>query len=87
MRHLFFVTRLAPVVSEAIADRGRFSVAQGQLETQFVQWLHTDPYWTMLFDSLSDQPALKRMRGKKARLERHSVDTNEEGGYSSHERL
>ena len=54
------------------ACRGqRFSVLQGQLEPQCLQWLQADPYWEVLIDALSDQPASRKMRVSTASVERH----------------
>ena len=83
MDHPFFATKLAPIVSSVAAGRGCFSVMQGELEPQLVQWLRTDPYWTDIVSNmnmLKDQaPFKKRKRGIAA-----SVDWTrifEEGGY------
>ncbi len=53
----FFATKLAPIVSEAVGDLGRFSVVQGQLEPQLLQWLQTDPYWTDIHHQRVEGPA------------------------------
>ena len=44
MYHVFTATKLSLIASAAVGDRGRFSVVQGQVEPQLLQWLHTGPY-------------------------------------------
>ena len=68
--HPLFATELAPIVSVAAADRGSFSVVQGKLEPQLLEWLQADPYWTHIINVLRDQPASKRSRGSVASVER-----------------
>ena len=58
-----------PVV---VADRGDFSVMQGSLSPQLLQWLQTDPYWADIMDRFGDQSYPKRSRRLFA-----------EGGYTT----
>ena len=78
---------MAPIVYVAVADRGAFSVVQGMLEPQLLQWLQTDPYWINIvaaIDALRHQPASKRSRGSVGSTERpHTIF--EEGGYTGYE--
>ena len=83
MDHLFFATRLAPVVLVAVADRGALSVVQGKLEPQLLEWLQTDPYWIDNINALRDQPASKRSRITVGSVERPHIF--EEGGYTGYE--
>ena len=70
--HLFCATRLAPIVSLAVVDRGRFSVMQGNLDPLLLQWLQTDLYWAVIMNRLGDQSCSKRPRR-----------IFEEGGYTT----
>ena len=85
MDHVIFASRLAPIVYVAAAHRGAFSVVQGKLEPQLLQWLQADPYWTTHINASNDQHASKRSRGSVGSVERHHIF--EEGGIRDTKRL
>ena len=73
-----FAYKQAPIVSVAVAGQGVFSVTQGKLEPQILQWLQTDG--RLIIDACLDLPAPERMRSSAASVERDCII--EEGGFA-----